>query len=799
MNRFPGVLATWAKLRGRSFAEVRVRTVQWLAAWSERANISSQVRVPDDRAFTRLLAAECAGARARGTDLLEQFRARTTPRFFAAFGEQSDVVAALRRRWPTLEGRVLQTAERIRQGRFDLLGRSCLECGAPIDWHRDPVSGQRPARGHWSRIDPLDPRVAGEYKLIWELNRHQYFTTLGKAYWYTGDERYAATFVEHLMAWMDANPPKRGINWASSLEVALRLISWIWGLYFFKTSRCLTEAAYLRTLKFLYLHGRHVETYLSTYYSPNTHLTGEALGLVYLGTLFPELRDAARWRRIGWAILVEQLNKQVRPDGSYFEQSTYYHRYTTDFCLHLSILGQLNGLPIDAAIHGKLQALLDQVMYLTQPDGCTPLLGDDDGGRLVVLDDRAPSDFRAALATGAVLFHRPDYRYVAGEGAEETVWLLGCAGLRAFDALEPAPPAATSRAFPDGGYYVMRDGWGRDASGLLVDCGPHGVLNCGHAHADALGLTLVVRGTPVLVDPGTYTYTCPRELRDHFRSSAAHNTVTVADESSSIPAGPFSWHHVAQSVLVAWQPGGRCDYFEGAQDGYARLTPPALHRRAVLFLRGDYWIVRDRIETEGDHDVALHLQFAPGVAPEILSPSRAVAQWGPDARPERLEIAVFGHQGLMQVRPAWISRSYGDLSPARAAVYTARARGPRELVSFFVPRSGTGEPLDIDERPATHGHAFAIRGRGVEDVLLVGSGGEMASGDWATDAEWAWVRRSLATGEPSEFVLLRGRRLSWRGRALVQAEACVPRLAGRLRGSESASRRALAGARSSLP
>src|SRR5207249_6070945 len=89
---------------------------------------------------------------------------------------------------------------------------------------------------------------------------------------------------------------------------------WIWGLYFFKHSRNLTEAAYLRTLKFLYLHGRHVETYLSTYYSPNTHLTGEALGLVYLGTLFPELRDAARWRRIGWAILVEQLNKQVRPE-----------------------------------------------------------------------------------------------------------------------------------------------------------------------------------------------------------------------------------------------------------------------------------------------------------------------------------------------------------------------------------------------------------------------------------------------------------------------------------------------------
>src|SRR6267143_1126991 len=780
MSPSSAMLATWAKLKDRSFAELRVRAAQRLSAWSERAGISSQVRVPDDRAFTRLLASERAGG---GTALLERFRTRTSPRFFAAFEERPDVLAALRRRWPELEGRVLETAEQIRQGRFELLGRAGLECGAPIDWHRDPVSGRRVGRSHWSRIDHLDPEVAGEYKLIWELNRHQHFTTLGKAYWYTGDERYAETFVEHLMAWMDANPPKSGINWASSLEVAFRLISWIWGLYFFKTSPSLTGAAYLRTLKFLYLHGRHVETYLSTYYSPNTHITGEALGLVYLGTLFPEFRDAARWRRVGWKILAEQLDKQVRPDGSYFEQSTYYHRYTTDFCLHLSILGQLNGLPIEAAIHGKVQALLDQVMYLTQPDGCVPLLGDDDGGRLVVLDGRAPDDFRAALATGAALYNRPDYRHVAGESAEETVWLLGCAGLRGFDAVKPVPPAATSRAFPDGGYYVMRDGWARDASSLLVDCGPHGVFNCGHAHADALGLTLVVRGTPVLIDPGTYTYTFARELRDHFRSSAAHNTVTVAGESSSIPAGPFSWRHIAQSVPMGWRPGERCDYFQGAQDGYARLTPPALHRRALLGLRGDYWIVRDRIDTEGDHEVVLHLHFAPGVGLEIVSPSRAVARWGTDARPERLEIGVFAPQGVMRVRQTWVSRSYGALTPAHGAVYTASGRGPRELVSFYVPCSGADEAIDIAERPATQGRAFAISGGGVEDVLLIGNGGQIASGDVASDAEWAWVRRSLVTDEPTEFVVLQGRRLTWRGRALVQADALVPHIAARRRGS----------------
>ncbi len=730
--------------------------------------------------FAQLLSTEWASATSTA---LERFRARTTPRFFAPFSERAEVVAALRSRWPQLEGHVIAAADRIRHGEFDLLGRR-VDVGAPIDWHREPVSGTRAGGRHWSRIDFLNPQVAGEYKLIWELNRHQYFTTLGKAYWYTGDERYAATFVEHLLAWMDANPPKLGINWASSLETAFRVISWIWGLHFFKTSPCVTPAAFQRTLKFLYLQGRHVETYLSTYYSPNTHLTGEALGLVYLGTMFPEFRCAPRWRHAGWAILVEQLGKHVRPDGSYFEQSTYYHRYTTDFCLHLSILGQLNGLPVETEIYGRLRALLDHLMYITQPDGSTPLVGDDDGGRTLVLDGRAPTDFRAALATGAVLFQRPDYRYVAGEAAEETVWLLGCAGLRAFDALAQVPPAAVSRAFPDGGCYVMRDGWKRDASSLLIDCGPHGALNCGHAHADALGFTLVVRGRAVLVDPGTYTYTTPREQRDYFRSSAAHNTVTVAGQSSSIPGGAFSWRHIGQSSLIAWTSGVRCDYFEGAQDGYARLSPPARHSRAVLFLKGDYWIVRDRIVTDGDHDVELHLHFAPGIALEILSPSRAVAQWGPDSQPETLEIGVFGQQGVMRGGEGWVSSSYGALSPAPTCVFTARAPGPRDLVSFLVPGSGSRDAIEIRERPATKGRAFTVVRRGVEDVLLVGGGTDAASGDLSSDAAWAWVRKPCGDELPSEFVLVQGRYLRWRGRKLVQADALVSCIAARLEGSE---------------
>src|SRR6185369_4618258 len=129
-----------------------------------------------------------------------------------------------------------------------------------------------------------------------------------------------------LESWMNQNPPKIGTHWGSSLEIAFRSISWLWSFYFFNESAAFSEAVFNKALSFLYLNARHLETYLSTYFSPNTHLTGEALGLFYLGTVVPEFKNASRWRDTGLHILIEQLQRQVRPDGVYFEQSSYYQR-----------------------------------------------------------------------------------------------------------------------------------------------------------------------------------------------------------------------------------------------------------------------------------------------------------------------------------------------------------------------------------------------------------------------------------------------------------------------------------------
>lgn len=670
------------------------------------------------------------------------------PRFFRGAIEDG-VPRLLADREPAACARLVAAADAACAGHFSLLGYPSLQFGEPPDWHLDPVNLRRSPLVHWSRIDALDPDTVGDSKVVWELNRHQWLVTLGQAYRLSGDERYAQAFVGSLSAWMEANPPGIGINWASSLEVSLRLIAWSWALLLFRTSPEVDAPVRARILAWIRTHAAHVDRYLSGFYSPNTHLTGEALGLFQAGVLFGELVGARRWRERGRRILLDQVDRQVQDDGVYFEQSTCYQRYTAEIYLHFLMLSRRNGLPLPSRVPARVRSLLDWLLAVRSPDGTVPQIGDADGGWLLPLSPRDPNDLRGLFALAAVVFGRQDYAWAACGAAPEVAWMLGAQGYEAGRRLRPRPPTGSpTRCFAAGGYVVMRDSWCSNSHHLVFDVGPlGGRLGSGHGHADLLSIQCSVSGRPQIVDPGTFRYGPDREWRDHFRSTFAHSTATIDDAGQAVPAGPFQWCSRPAARLREFTSAPGFDFADAEHVARARGGVPVKHRRRILFVKPRYWIVVDDFHGDGVHEATVRFQLAPQA---VVATEDGWIRTLP-AAPDGLLLRVFSASpltcevvtGAFEPRAGWVSHQYGRCLPAPLASWSVRAQLPLCMVSLLVPQAtATAPALRVDF--GADGQRSRVRSS-TEEVLI---GPDDMSIDWFASPAPEREREGVTAEQP---------------------------------------------------
>ncbi len=489
-----------------------------------------------------------------------------------------ETVAQALRGTPYAAG-VEQVANEILAHRFPLLGIT-IETGPDIAWRRDYVNGIETRRRYFRRIPYLDARRAGDHKIVWELNRHQHWVLLAQAWLLTGRREYLEEIWAEFRGWIRQNPFQRGINWTSALEAAFRALSWIWVRHFAGSE--MPDPLRRQFLDELYRHGLHIERNLSVYFSPNTHLLGEAVALNALGTLisgFPR-----RWAERGAAIVREAMDRQVRPDGSHFEQSTYYHVYALDmFLFHAIVAGA------DAHYIERLGRMAEYAADLMGPQRTVPFLGDDDGGRF--FHPFGPRDRfgRATLAACAAYMHRPEWLSDPADLHELAAWWLGPGAL----AEQPASRRFDSKLYQDAGVAMMTSG---DVH-ILVDAGPFGFSGAGHSHSDALSVVARAGDRDILIDPGTYTYL--GDERDSFRGSAAHNTVQIDGMNQAAPGGPFRWTGRPDVRILNWQTGAAEDMFE-AECRYSGFA----HRRQVTFRKPHTLEISDLINGPGgDHVV----------------------------------------------------------------------------------------------------------------------------------------------------------------------------------------------------
>jgi hypothetical protein len=616
-----------------------------------------------------------------------------------------------------LRDALVAAALRAAQGRILAFSRWEADFGSPPRWHQDPISGARwPGRVHWTRAMRANK---GDIKLVWEIARFPHAFTMARAARFAPEHgpSLASGLADQVDVFLRDNPYAQGVHWASGQEIAFRLLAWVFAARTLLADRPATLDAIAHHVWYAAHHIAHHIDYARVAIH-NNHILSEALGLLVAGVLFPSTPAGRRWSRFGRELLDEQIPRQFYPDGGYIQQSHTYHR----IALHDLVTASLIVRNQDGAVPSPwLEALDRSVLFLhalqNPSDGRLPNYGPNDGGLPLVLSTCDYADFRPVLQVASLLT-RGQRLYEPGPWDEEAAWLLG------QDSLD-APQVRVARrpvSFGFSGHHVLRCP-ARDDTFAAFRCGD---VHDRFGQIDMLHLDVWWRGHNVLVDGGSYLYNGPQDWHQYFLRTGSHNTVTVDRRDQMLHFRRFKTLYPTRADLLRLEISPGWQLVVGEHRGYARHPGSVVHRRSVLLLPDDLWVVVDQLRGTGNHTASLHWlagAFAHQAdAPEgrltIQTPSGAFHAAVKDEGGRALEADVV--KGRDHPPRGWQSRYYGEKAPVPSLVVTRSGAAP---LTFVTVLSGMEAEVSASAghwtiRTSDRAICFRLADGGIEDPTM---------------------------------------------------------------------------------
>ncbi len=603
---------------------------------------------------------------------------------------------------PHVKERIICQAEEVLDHRFDLLGSGKVDLGPKIDWHRDFKSGYRWEPGTYFK-DYVRVRLNdhSDVKVTRELSRFQHLPLLGKAYWLTGDEKFALEFVNQLNDWMDENPPLFSINWDCVMDVGIRAVNWVTAYGFFQQSPSLSLEFQKRLAKSLLSHGRFINENLEYYEAPidgeikrlnSNHYLSNLAGLIFIASACPFFKESRQWMAFASSELFQEIEEQVYPSGVDYEHSVSYHRLVLELFLYSILVIKDQGVSVPEKVMQRLEKMFEYVLHYTKPDGTHALSGDADDGRLLIWNESPIDSHRYVLCLGASLFARSDMKAAAGALDESLVWVRGIAAAAEYLELNGSSPPLETRGFRDAQFFVMR----KHQNYLFVDAADIGIHGRGsHDHNDRLSFELYSGNTTFFSDSGAYIYSANPQARNRFRSTAAHNTVRVDQvEQNTLGEGANLWTigNEAKVKVERWESNLESDVLRVSHEGYHRIPDPVTHVREFRFCKKPiHWLLIDELIGTQAHDLDWYFHLGVGVRIDLGGkPILESLQEG---------LMIHGHQNdqiifrlcdsmngmTAELIDDWISPRYGVKIPSSTIHLRARMILPLRVRFEFTP------------------------------------------------------------------------------------------------------------------
>jgi hypothetical protein len=519
--------------------------------------------------------------------------------------------------------RVLKLAKQAHAHQVDLLGSGLIDLGDSIDWHQDYKTKHRWPPQYCHNIEYNNLDKPSDVKFPWEVSRMQWLLPLGQAYLLDQDDKHAEKVKTLIIDWIQENPYAMSVNWSCTMDVALRLMSWIWFFHVFHAAPSWQDREFQTLfLRHLYLHGDFTIRNLEESDVNGNHYTTDAAGLVFAGLFFTGDPQAATWLEKGWQLLEQEILLQTSSDGVDFEASVPYHRLVLELFLLPALYSQAHGKPPSSHYLNRLGKMAKYTQAYSRPDGSVPLLGDFDDGRALPFCLWPMNEHRYLLAMTAACTQPNKLSINSDIPLTELYWLFG---ETIFNQISQEPPLECQHSSFEPGYYIAKN----QHDHLFIDCAEVGMRGKGgHGHNDCLHFSLMLNGQLLFIDRGAYLYTADAKARNDYRATHSHNTPQVDHtEINAFLGWDFLWNvkYEAKPQCLRWEQNGVHSHFTGSHSGYQKLQDPVSLKRSIsLDHHLHQFTLCDHFTAKNNHDYNIPLWLAPETRVENVTSERCV-------------------------------------------------------------------------------------------------------------------------------------------------------------------------------